>query len=61
MTGNLVHYTVAGIALLKAAALGALPAIGIVLTILYGAFAIAFGVLMFGRGPIGAIEHSGPG
>ncbi len=59
--GNLVHYTVAGIALLKVAAVGGMPAAGIVLTVVYSAFAIAFGVVMFGRGPIGAIEHSGPG
>lgn len=59
--GNLVQYTVGGIALLKMAALGALPTFGVVLTIVYCAFTIAFAVVMFGRGPIGAIEHSGPG
>lgn len=59
--GNLVHYTVAGIALLKVAALGGMPALGIMLTVIYSAFAVAFAVVMFGRGPIGPIEHSGPG
>jgi hypothetical protein len=38
-----------------------MPAIGMVLTVAYSAFAIGFGMVMFGRGPIGAIEHSGPG
>jgi hypothetical protein len=61
VTGNLVHYTVGGIALLKVASVGAMPAIGMVLTVAYSAFAIGFGMVMFGRGPIGAIEHSGPG
>jgi hypothetical protein len=59
--GNLVQYTVGGIALLKVAAVGGMPAAGIGLTIAYSGFAIAFAVVMFGRGPIGAIEHSGPG
>ena len=59
--GNLVHYTVGGIALLKVAALGGMPALGIGLTVVYSLFTIAFAVVMFGRGPIGAIEHSGPG
>ncbi|MDQ3417631.1 MAG: hypothetical protein M3541_02445 [Acidobacteriota bacterium] len=61
IAGTLVQYAVGGIALLKMAALGALPAVGIVLTIVYCGFTIAFAVVMFGRGPIGAIEHSGPG
>ncbi len=61
ITGTLVQYAVGGIALLKMAALGALPAVGIGLTVVYCGFTIAFGVVMFGRGPIGAIEHSGPG
>jgi hypothetical protein len=59
--GNLVHYTVGGIALLKVAAVGGMPALGIVLTVAYSVLAVAFGIVMFGRGPIGAIEHSGPG
>jgi hypothetical protein len=61
VNGNLVHYTVGGIALLKVAAVGALPAVGLVLTIAYCAFTIGFAIVMFGRGPIGALEHSGPG
>jgi hypothetical protein len=61
VVGNLVHYTVAGIALLKVAAVGGMPALGIVLTVAYSVLAIAFAVVMFGPGPIGAIEHSGPG
>ena len=59
--GNLVHYTVGGIALLKVAAVGGMPALGIVLTVAYSVLAVAFGIVMFGRGPIGALEHSGPG
>ena len=59
--GNLVHYTVGGIALLKVAAVGGMPALGIVLTVAYSVLAVAFGIVMFGRGPIGAIQHSGPG
>lgn len=61
VAGNLVHYTVAAIALLKVASLGSMPAVGIILTIVYSLFALGFAVVMFGRGPIGAIEHSGPG
>lgn len=59
--GNLVHYTVAGIALLKVASLGGMPVLGLMLTVIYSAFAVAFAAVIFGRGPIGAIEHSGPG
>ena len=61
VVGNLVHYTVAAIALLKAASLGGMPTVAIILTMLYSLFAVLFAVVMFGRGPIGAIEHSGPG
>lgn len=61
VTANLVHFTVGGIALLKVAAVGELPPAAMVLTAVYVIFAVCFGVVMFGRGPIGAIEHSGPG
>jgi hypothetical protein len=61
VTGNLVHFTVGGIALAKLVAVGDLPAAAIALTAVYVIFAFWFGVAMFGRGPIGAIEHSGPG
>ena len=61
VVGNLVHYTVAAIALLKVASLGGMPPVGIILTVLHSLFAVCFAVVMFGRGPIGAIEHSGPG
>lgn len=61
VAANLVHFTVAGIALAKLAAVGELAAAGIALTVVYVLFALGFGMAMFGRGPIGAIEHSGPG
>ena len=61
VTANLVHFTVGGIALAKLAAVGDLPAAAIALAALYVIFALCFGVVMFGRGPIGALEHSGPG
>jgi len=61
VTANLVHFTVGGIALAKLAAVGELPATAIALTAVYVIFAFCFGVALFGRGPIGAIEHSGPG
>ena len=60
VTANLVHFTVGGIALAKLVAVGDLPAAAIALTAVYVIFAFCFGVAMFGRGPIGAIEHSGP-
>lgn len=61
VVGNLVHHMVAAIALLKVASLGGMPAVGIALTIVYSVFAVCFAVVMFGRGPIGPLEHSGPG
>jgi hypothetical protein len=61
VTANLVHFTVGGIALAKLAAVGDLPAAAIALAAIYVIFALCFGVVMFGRGPIGALEHSGPG
>ena len=61
MTANLVHFTVGGIALVKAAVVGDLSAALLAVTIGYVLFAVCFGLVMFGRGPIGALEHLGPG
>jgi hypothetical protein len=61
VTANLVHFTVGGIALAKLVAVGDLHAAAIALAAAYVIFAFCFGVALFGRGPIGAIEHSGPG
>lgn len=51
LLGNFVHVAVAGIALLKVAAAGGMPPLGVVLTAVYVGFAVAFGLVMFGRGP----------
>ena len=61
VAANLVHFTVGAIALVKVAALGDMPPGAILLTVAYVLFAVWFGATMFGRGPIGAIEHAGPG
>ncbi|CAN5778620.1 hypothetical protein BH24ACI5_BH24ACI5_05740 [soil metagenome] len=54
--GNLVHFSVAGIALAKVAAVGGMPKVGLVLAAVYAGFAIAFTVVMFGPGPLGRQE-----
>jgi hypothetical protein len=59
VVGNLVHYTVAGIALLKVAAVGGMPPLGLALTAVYSAFAVAFAVVMFGPGPQPQGKHRG--
>jgi hypothetical protein len=61
VNANLVHFTVGGLALVKLVAVGGLPAAATALAAVYVIFAVWFGVVMFGRGPIGALEHSGPG
>jgi hypothetical protein len=54
--GNLVHFSVAGIALAKVAAVGGMPRVGLVLAAVYAGFAIAFAAVMFGPAPLGRQE-----
>lgn len=54
--GNLVHFSVAGIALAKVAAVGGMPPLGLVLTAVYAGFAISFAIVMFGPAPVGRQE-----
>ena len=51
VSANLVHFMVAGIALMKVAAVGGVPTAVTILAIVYSLFAIGFALVMFGPGP----------